>query len=64
MDDSLSIASSPTAMRQENIGLQVQMGVLKKSIDSRSSEMAKLLESIPSAPINPPHLGNKVDFSA
>lgn len=64
MADALSIASTPMAMRQENMMLQAQMGILKKSMDAQTDAMSKLLEGMPAAPVNPPHLGNRIDITA
>ncbi|HEX2954890.1 MAG TPA: YjfB family protein [Bacillota bacterium] len=64
MDDLSSIAVTPQGMRQENLQLQVQTSILKKTMDASSEVMNKLLEAMPAPPVNPPHLGQHIDFSA
>lgn len=64
MGDILSIANTYQGMRQENLQLQVQASLLKKSMEASSDVMTKLLEAMPAPAVNPPHLGQHIDFSA
>lgn len=62
--DVSSIGSLSTALSQAQTGDAVSMLVLKKVMDIEAQSALQLLQAVPSAPSNPPHLGSGVDVRA
>ncbi len=60
--DVSSVASLSTALSQSQVGDAVGITVLKKALDMQAQTASQLLEALPTAPSNPPHLGNSVDL--
>jgi hypothetical protein len=59
-----SISSAASGMSKAATSDAVGVAVLRKALDTATSSATQLIESIPKAPNNPPHLGNSVDVSA
>lgn len=59
-----SVAGLSSAMSQAQVGDAVAILVLKKAIEMQAQSAAQLLQALPSATANPPHLGSKVDVRA
>ncbi|HHZ20244.1 MAG TPA: putative motility protein [Firmicutes bacterium] len=52
-------------MKNENLYLEAQAGLLRKAMDIQAHNILTLLEkSLPPAPVNPPHLGQHIDLQA
>ncbi|MDB5804060.1 MAG: hypothetical protein JWN73_1382 [Betaproteobacteria bacterium] len=62
--DVSNIASTSTAMSQQQLSSEVQMSVLKKAMDIGQQSAEALIAAIPQPPANPPHLGNQIDTYA
>ena len=61
----MDVASTSSAMSAQQTRNEVQIAVLKKTMDMCSQAALQLIEAIPPAPSpNPPHLGNRVDTHA
>ena len=61
----MDVASTSSAMSAQQTSNEVQIAVLKKTMDMSSQAALQLIEAIPPAPAaNPPHLGNRVDTHA
>jgi hypothetical protein len=61
--DITGIAAAATDMAQANTSNNVQMAVLKKSLDIARQGAMQLIDAVPPPP-SPPHLGNRVDTFA
>jgi hypothetical protein len=61
-----SVVSATMAMKNQNLQLAYQMGLLRASFDQETQSMGKLLETLPQPPeqVNLPHLGRSVDIRA
>ena len=62
--DSIGAARTVIGMKQENLFLNIQAGIMKKSMDSKTQTMEKLLDALPAQQVNPPHMGQKIDIKA
>jgi len=60
--DVSALAASIIAMQQSQLATNLQMAVMKSSIQAEAAVIATLLEA--ATPANPPHLGNLVDTTA
>jgi hypothetical protein len=61
--DVTGIAATASEMAQANTSNNVQMAVLKKSLDIAAQGAAQLIAAVPPPP-SPTHLGNRVDTFA
>jgi hypothetical protein len=61
-----SVVSATMAMKNQNIQLAYQMGLLRASFNQETQSMRKLLEALPQPveQVNLPHLGRSVDIRA
>ncbi|OYY95591.1 MAG: hypothetical protein B7Y41_03575 [Hydrogenophilales bacterium 28-61-23] len=65
MSDTVSgIAAAAIGMRQSLLASNVQMAVLKTSIEAEAQAVLQLLEGAAQTTSNPPHLGNRLDTTA
>ncbi|HOQ24617.1 MAG TPA: YjfB family protein [Bacillota bacterium] len=65
MDVAMSAARTVQGMKNENLYLEAQAGLLRKAMDIQAHNILTLLEkSLPPAPVNPPHLGQHIDLQA
>ncbi len=55
------MAAAAISMQQSLLATNVQMAVLKKSMEIEAQGVLQLLEGVAAA--NPPHLGNLIDTS-
>jgi hypothetical protein len=62
--DITSIATAAVVAQRSQLSSNVQIAMLKSSIQSESNTVLQLLEGATTAAANPPHLGNLVDTSA
>lgn len=62
--DVSNIARLATAMSNSAAGQAVGIAVLKKAMDLQAQSAAELLQALPQAGGNPPHLGQNVDVRA
>jgi len=61
----MDVTSTSSAMSAQQTRNEVQIAVLKKTMDMSAQAALQLIEAIPPAPAaNPPHLGNRVDTHA
>lgn len=64
--ENMDIAGLSMAMAQSNIGTQVSIAILNKTMDTAESQGAQIIQMIDSAAIQrsvQPHLGNSIDIS-
>jgi hypothetical protein len=61
-----SVVSATMAMKNQNLQLAYQMGLLRASFNQETQSMRKLLEALPQPveQVNLPHLGRSVDIRA
>ena len=62
--DVSSVASLSSSVAQMKTGDAVGISVLKKAMEIEAQGALQLLQALPPAANNPPHLGNKVDVRA
>lgn len=62
--DITTAASLSSQVAQMKVGDAVGITVLRKAIDLQAQSALQLLDALPTAPSNPPHLGNSVDVKA
>ena len=61
----MDVTSTSSAMSAQQTRNEVQIAVLKKTMDMSAQAALQLIEAIPPAPAsNPPHLGSRVDTHA
>jgi len=58
------MAAAAISMQQSLLATNVQIAVLKKTMEIESQGVLKLLEGVAVTASNAPHLGNLVDTSA
>jgi hypothetical protein len=62
--DVSSLAGAAIAMQQSLVATQIQMAVLKQSMEIESQSVLQLLEGAAQVAANPAHLGNLIDTLA
>lgn len=63
--DNSGIAALATGMKQSSTAEAVQLSVLKKAMDINAQTGVQLIQAASHvAPVNPPHLGNRIDTFA
>ncbi|MBM3396024.1 MAG: putative motility protein [Betaproteobacteria bacterium] len=60
--DVTSIASALSAASAARVGDAIQVSVLKKALDTQAQGAMALIQALP--PVNPPHLGQRIDIKA
>jgi hypothetical protein len=60
--DAMSIAGSASSQALSQVQMAVQTKMLRTTMDNQEQKAMEILDALPKQAINPPHLGQNIDF--